>query len=233
MLHGLDLSKGPINISYILKLSAPYFPTTSSGFTTFPLDLLIFCPSSPPIIPWLNNFLNGSFVETNPRSYKTWCQNLEYNKCNTACSTPPTYRSTGIQYFSFSGFHASFSFKGSINRRKYQQEPAHCGIVLVSLFPISVFTHSSIPAKGDSPVPVGSYLSTSGSVRGRSDSFNGIFFPPSPWIIGIGSPQYRCREKSQSLSLYCTFLSPFLFASSHSIAVSIASGTFSPFRSKP
>ena len=37
------------------------------------------------------------------------CQNLEYKRCNTACSTPPTYKSTGIQYFSSSLSHAKSS----------------------------------------------------------------------------------------------------------------------------
>ena len=32
----------------------------------------------------------------------TLCQNLAYSRCNTVCSAPPTYRSTGIQYFSAS-----------------------------------------------------------------------------------------------------------------------------------
>ena len=50
--HGLDDSIGPINISYNLKLSAPYTFTISSGFTTFPLDLLIFSLFDPSIIPW-------------------------------------------------------------------------------------------------------------------------------------------------------------------------------------
>ena len=34
---------GPINISYSLSESAPNSETTSSGLTTFPLDLLILC----------------------------------------------------------------------------------------------------------------------------------------------------------------------------------------------
>lgn len=33
---------------------------------------------------------------------RTLCQKRAYSRCSTACSAPPTYRSTGIQYFSAS-----------------------------------------------------------------------------------------------------------------------------------
>ena len=65
-------------------------------------------------------------------------------------------------------------------RKKYQQEPAHCGIVLVSLSPIILplesltSTQFFIFAKGDSPVPAGSYFSTSGNKSGKSSSFNAL-----------------------------------------------------------
>src|SRR5699024_5127875 len=72
-------SKGPINISYNLNVSAPCDAMISSGSTTFPRDLLIFSLSFR-IIPWLNNFWNGSFVGTTPISYKNLCQNRAYNK---------------------------------------------------------------------------------------------------------------------------------------------------------
>lgn len=39
--HTRNYLKGPMNISYIRRESAPYSETTSSGFTTFPLLLLI------------------------------------------------------------------------------------------------------------------------------------------------------------------------------------------------
>src|SRR5699024_12204077 len=49
--QAIDASRGPMNISYRRKVSAPYWLTTSSGFTTFPLDLDIFSLPSPRIIP--------------------------------------------------------------------------------------------------------------------------------------------------------------------------------------
>src|SRR5215831_16712428 len=103
---------------------------------------------------------------------------------------------------------SAFSSCGEGYRRKYHDEPAHCGIVSVSRFAgppqfgHRVLTQSAIAARGDSPVPVGWYRSTSGSWTGKSSSGTGT----SPqlmeqWTIGIGSPQYLCREKTQSRSL--------------------------------
>src|SRR3712207_2579002 len=40
--HGLLISTGPKNISYIRKVSAPYLSTTSSGLTTLSFDFDIF-----------------------------------------------------------------------------------------------------------------------------------------------------------------------------------------------
>ena len=55
-----------------------------------------------------------------------------------------------------------------------------------------VFTHSSIAASGDSPVPVGSYDSTSGSNNGNWSSGTGTAPQSGQCMIGIGSPQYLC-----------------------------------------
>src|SRR4051812_28292204 len=97
--------------------------------------------SSTTIMPWLTSRWNGSAVGTCPRSYSTLCQNRAYSRCSTACSTPPTYRSTPpvsvldsgpIQYFSLAGSTSLASLLGSTYRSSYQDEPAHCGIVLVS-----------------------------------------------------------------------------------------------------
>src|SRR6476620_6455367 len=93
--------------------------------------------------PWLNSRRNGSSLVTWPRSYSALCQNREYSRCSTACSTPPTYRSTPpgsltppgllpflgpIQYCSTPGSQNVLSLVGSRYRSSYQQEPAHCGI---------------------------------------------------------------------------------------------------------
>mmetsp|Transcript_19399 Transcript_19399/g.65938 ORF Transcript_19399/g.65938 Transcript_19399/m.65938 type:complete len:344 (+) Transcript_19399:1132-2163(+) len=165
--HVLVSVSGPMNISYRRSESAPKRSTTSSGFTTLPLLLLILyaraatstegsalrtypvpffstssaptftavapsapsphhapAPSlnavysvSPRIMPWLTSFWKGSFVDTTPMSYSTLCQKRAYSRCSTACSAPPTYRSTGIQYFSTSGSMSMDSLSGSMKRR--------------------------------------------------------------------------------------------------------------------
>ena len=59
-LQGFEASNGPINISYMRKVSAPCFGITSSGVTTFPQRLLIFRESGPKIQPGARNFKKGS-----------------------------------------------------------------------------------------------------------------------------------------------------------------------------
>src|SRR5690606_3706971 len=95
--QGTLLSKSPINISYILKVSAPNSLTISSGLMTLPLDLDIFSLLSPCIMPWEVLFLYGSGVFTTPMSYRNLCQKREYRRCRVVCSIPPLYQSTGIQ----------------------------------------------------------------------------------------------------------------------------------------
>src|SRR5699024_12822343 len=90
---------------------------------------------------------------------------------------------------------SAFSLCGSINRKKYQQLPAHCGIVFVPRRPFmpvfgSVTCIQSLLASGDSPVPEGVILSISGSSSGKSSSGTALIVPSSQCIIGIGSPQY-------------------------------------------
>ena len=83
------------------------------------------------------------------------------------------YISTGRYLSAFSLETSSLSFLLSIYLKKYHDDPAHCGIVFVSRFAgfpqqgQVVLTHSSIAASGDSPVPVGSYDSTSGNNNGN------------------------------------------------------------------
>mmetsp|Transcript_29056 Transcript_29056/g.49658 ORF Transcript_29056/g.49658 Transcript_29056/m.49658 type:complete len:288 (-) Transcript_29056:531-1394(-) len=114
--HGLTASSGPMNISYSRIASAPYVWTMSSGLTTLPRDLDIFSPSSPRIIPWCTSFLNGSAHSTRPRSYSTLCQKRAYSRWSTACSAPPTYRSTGSQSDAALGDHAAAALAGSAKR---------------------------------------------------------------------------------------------------------------------
>ena len=71
------------------------------------------------------------------------------------------YISTGRYLSAFSLDTSSLSFLLSTYRKKYQEEPAHWGMVLVSLLAGPpqqghvVLTHQSMAARGDSPVPVG------------------------------------------------------------------------------
>ena len=61
----------------------------------FSLDLYV----SWQTIPWVKSPLNGSLKLNLGFLWAIACiKNLEYNKCNIACSTPPIYWSTGIQY---------------------------------------------------------------------------------------------------------------------------------------
>src|SRR5699024_2252157 len=101
---------------------------------------------------------------------------------------------TGSQAFNASGSANLSGLFGSINRRKYQQLPAHCGIVFVSrrpFIPVSgsvTFTHSLF-ASGDSPVPDGLISVITGSSNGKSASGTALMEPSSQCMIGIGSPQ--------------------------------------------
>ena len=184
-----------MNISYKRSTSAPNSATIESGLITLPLDLDIFCPSDAKIMPWETRRAYGSVVGTASISYKNLFQNLEYNKCKVVCSIPPLYKSTGIQYFNFSGSPSDSLFFGSMYRRKYQELPAQFGIVSVSLmagppqFGQIVLTQLSIEASGDSPVCVGSYFSTYGNSSGNSFSSSGCHPHFSQLTIGIGSPQ--------------------------------------------
>ena len=77
----------------------------------------------------------------------------------------------------------------------------------------------------------GSYLSTSGSIKGNSDSFKAVIDPSFWCTTGIGSPQYLCLETPQSFSLKLIFFSPNFFSSKCSIVFIIEfSCHFNPFK---
>jgi len=98
-------------------------------------------------------------------------------RCKIACSTPPIYWSTFIQYFTFSLSNTSFSFLGSQYLRKYHEESRNVSIVSISLFAgaphtgHTVSTNVLLVAIGDSPLPVNSI--SVGSSTGRFSSFSG------------------------------------------------------------
>src|SRR5699024_8503838 len=121
----------------------------------------------------------------------------------------------------------------SMNRKKYQQLPAHSGIVFVSRRPFmpvfgSVTCIQSLLASGDSPVPEGVILSISGSSSGKSSSGTALIVPSSQCIFAIGSPQYVRLQKSQSRNLYviCRFTT--LWSTNQSIIFVIASSLCKP-----
>src|SRR5690606_30234673 len=84
--QGLLCSTGPRNISYMRKVSAPYFKTSSSGLTVLNLDLDIFSTSTPQMyLPSskinsalayspLRHFLNASVSNSMPSTIftSTW-----------------------------------------------------------------------------------------------------------------------------------------------------------------
>src|SRR5262245_23300500 len=110
-----------------------------------------------------------------------------------ACSTPPLAKSPGIQYWAAPGSNGSSVFRGSVKRRKYQEESTNVSIVSVSRragpphFGQVVFTNSLTWASGESPRPLN--VVTFGSVTGRSPY--GTPTTPSfgQCTTGIGVPQ--------------------------------------------
>src|SRR5690625_5238041 len=95
------------------------------------------------------------------------------------------YISTGNQRFNASGSAKASSLCGSIYRKYYQQLPAHCGIVFVSLRPFipvsgsTTLIHSSLFANGDSPVPDGFTSFSFGNSNGSSSSGTVVIEPSS------------------------------------------------------
>ena len=108
---------------------------------------------------------------------------------------PPLYQSTGDQYSSASLEAMASGLWGSIYRRKYQDEPAHWGMVSVSRTAGPpqqgqvVLTQSVWRARGLSPSGPGSKSTMSGRVRGRLLSGRGCQPHFSHLTIGMGSPQ--------------------------------------------
>ena len=76
--------------------STPNSSICSPRLTPLPSDLDI---ALPPFTtwPWFISRVNGSPNEISPMSCSTLVKNRAYSRCRIACSTPPTYRSTGAQ----------------------------------------------------------------------------------------------------------------------------------------
>src|SRR3989344_9538939 len=121
---------------YIFTVSDPTLSTCSSGSTTLPLLLLIFCPSGPNIRLRFILSTKGSASFTNPKSKRTLWKNREYKRCMVVCSAPPEYRFTGIHFLNTSLYLEIGNWKLEIPRiiyaRKYHDESTNVSMVSYS-----------------------------------------------------------------------------------------------------
>src|SRR5215472_11551422 len=139
-------------------------------------------------------------------SCSTLTKKREYSRCKIACSTPPTYRFTGDQRRTASTSNGPCSKVGEQYRRKYHDESTNVSIVSVSRvagpphFGHSVLTQSAAAASGETPLGARSWPRRSGSRTGSWSSGTGTSPHAEQYTIGIGVPQNRCLETSQSRS---------------------------------
>src|SRR5580693_5097434 len=139
-------------------------------------------------------------------SCSTLTKNREYSRCRIACSTPPTYRSTGDQRRTDSTSNGPCSNDGEQYRNMYQDESTNVSIVSVSRlagsphFGQGTFTQSVAAASGDTPCGTRSWPRRSGRTTGSSLSGTGTSPQPGQCTIGMGVPQNRCLDSSQSRS---------------------------------
>ena len=123
-----------------------------------------------------------------------------------ACSTPPTYMSTGAQRRTSATSNGPSAYPGEQYRNMYQEESTNVSMVSVSRLAGSpqagqaTFTQSSAAASGETPRGTRSWPRRSGSTTGSWSSGTGTSPQDGQWMIGIGVPQKRCRETSQSRS---------------------------------
>src|SRR3989338_5617605 len=129
--HSNSVSGGAANRINNLNVSAPYLLMMESGSTIFPRDLDI-TSASFKTMPCVSRLLNGSSNSIIPRSLKNLVKKREYNKCRIACSIPPIYWSTGIQYLASRVSKGLFLKSGEQNLKKYQEESKKVAIVSVS-----------------------------------------------------------------------------------------------------
>src|SRR5690625_1785806 len=90
-------------------------------------------------------------------SFKTLVKKRAYSRCKIACSTPPTYWSTGAQRLASCGSKACSSLRGDRYRRKYHEESKNVSIVSASRLAGPehrgqlVFTQSLAAPRGEVP----------------------------------------------------------------------------------
>ena len=119
-----------------------------------------------------------------------------------ACSMPPMYWSTGIQWRAMSWSKGTSGLQGSVNRRKYHDESTNVSMVSVSRVagpPHTghlVFRNSALVASGERPV--GRNSTSSGASTGSWSTGTGTMPCSGQYTIGMGHPQNRWRETNQS-----------------------------------
>ena len=149
-----------------------------------------------------------------PMSNRILMKKREYSRCRIACSTPPTYRSTGAQRRTASTSNGPCSYLGEQYRRKYQDESTKVSMVSVSRLAgpphlgHSVLTQSDAAASGETPRGARSWPRRSGRTTGSCSSGTGTSPQPSQYTIGMGVPQNRCLDTSQSRSRKLTAARP-------------------------
>src|SRR5580658_7872697 len=119
--QSMSSSGGDAKIMVSRMASTPNRDSCCPRSTPLPSDLDIALPS---LItwPWLISRVNGSVKSHMPMSYSTLVKKRLYSRCRMACSTPPTYMSTGIQRRTASTSNGPPSYDGEQYRNMYQDE---------------------------------------------------------------------------------------------------------------
>src|SRR5437764_14808145 len=82
-------------------------------------------------MPCVKRPANGSSISIYPHCFSARMKKREYSRCKTACSTPPIYWSTGIQYSAAARSNGTGA-RAEQKRRKYQDESMNVSKVSVS-----------------------------------------------------------------------------------------------------
>ena len=179
----LDIdSDGPtktLDLSAFFKTFLSIF-SISSGYKKFPFVSLYVSWQT---IPWVNKFWKGSDISIFLLNLEIpFVKKREYKRCNIACSIPPMYWSTGIQYFICSSSNGDELCLGEQKRMKYHDESTNVSKVSVSLiafFPVDfcvVFFHLGWFSKG---FPFAFKSTSSGNSTGNSLLSTGTTDPSS------------------------------------------------------
>ena len=157
--------------------------------------------------PWFSSRVNGSPKSTMRMSCSTLTKNRLYSRCRIACSTPPTYRSTGVPPAHRGHVErpvrrsAASSSAGSTTRSPRTCPSCRCpGVPGRRTWGTRCSPSRSAAASGETPLGARSWPRRSGSTTGSCSSGTGTSPHESQYTIGMGVPQNRCRESSQSRS---------------------------------